>query len=144
MATTRTEEGHKQNTKTSITIWTKGRRNFVRPKKSWRDKLHFEDQGTGNTPNTSGTWWLWWWWNLKPLIPLMKAFCLRVVYKITKHRVITYVFGEHPGWRAWRRFRLASVNQTDGMILQDMLLRFISVPCVWNRWKNGSRSALWV
>ena len=55
VATTRTEEGHKQNTKTSITIWTKGRRNFVRPKKSWRDKLHFEDQGTGNTPNTSGT-----------------------------------------------------------------------------------------
>ena len=40
----------------------KGRRNIGRPKKRWRDKLHFEDQGTGNTPNPSGTWWWWWWW----------------------------------------------------------------------------------
>ena len=30
-----------------------GRRNNGRPKKRWRDQLHFEDQGTGNTPNTS-------------------------------------------------------------------------------------------
>ena len=29
----------------------KGRRNIGRPKKRWRDQLHFEDQGTGNTPN---------------------------------------------------------------------------------------------
>jgi len=28
----------------------------------WRDQLHLEDQGTGNTPNPSGTWWWWWWW----------------------------------------------------------------------------------
>jgi len=35
----------------------KGRRNIGRPKKRWRDQLHFEDQGTGNTPNPSGTWW---------------------------------------------------------------------------------------
>jgi len=27
----------------------KGRRNIGRPKKRWRDQLHFEDQGTGNT-----------------------------------------------------------------------------------------------
>jgi len=33
----------------------KGRRNIGRPKKKWRDQLHFEDQGTGNTPNPSGT-----------------------------------------------------------------------------------------
>ena len=33
----------------------KGRRNIGRPKKRWRDQLHLEDQGTGNTPNTSGT-----------------------------------------------------------------------------------------
>jgi len=33
----------------------KGRRNTGRPKKRWRDQLHFEDQGTGNTPNPSGT-----------------------------------------------------------------------------------------
>ena len=31
----------------------KGRRDIGRPKKRWRDQLHFEDQGTGNTPNTS-------------------------------------------------------------------------------------------
>jgi len=43
----------------------KGRRNIVRPWKRWRDQLHLEDQGTGNTPNPSGndddnddeTWW---------------------------------------------------------------------------------------
>ena len=34
----------------------KGRRNIGRPKKRWRDQLHFEDQATGNTPNPSGTW----------------------------------------------------------------------------------------
>ena len=33
----------------------KGRRNIGRPRKRWRDKLHLEDQGTGNTPNSSGT-----------------------------------------------------------------------------------------
>jgi len=31
----------------------KGRSNIGRPKKRWRDQLHFEDQGTGNTPNPS-------------------------------------------------------------------------------------------
>ena len=33
----------------------KGRRNIGRPRKRWRDQLHREDQGTGNTPNPSGT-----------------------------------------------------------------------------------------
>jgi len=33
----------------------KGRRNIARPRKRWRDQLHLEDQGTGNTPNPSGT-----------------------------------------------------------------------------------------
>ena len=37
----------------------KGRKNIWRPKKRWRDQLHFEDQGTGNTPNPSGTSWWW-------------------------------------------------------------------------------------
>ena len=32
-----------------------GRRNIGQPKKRWRDQLHFEDQGTENTPNPSGT-----------------------------------------------------------------------------------------
>jgi len=31
----------------------KGRWNIGRPRKRWRDQLHFEDQGTGNTPNPS-------------------------------------------------------------------------------------------
>ena len=33
----------------------KGRWNIGRPRKRWRDQLHLEDQGTGNTPNPSGT-----------------------------------------------------------------------------------------
>ena len=32
----------------------KGRRNIGRSRKRWRDQLHLEDQGTGNTPNPSG------------------------------------------------------------------------------------------
>jgi len=30
-----------------------GRRNVERPKKRWRDQLHFEDQGTGKTHTSS-------------------------------------------------------------------------------------------
>ena len=33
----------------------KGRRNIGRPRTRWRDQLHLEVQGTGNTPNPSGT-----------------------------------------------------------------------------------------
>ena len=55
VATTRTEDGHKQTTKTSTTIQTKRRRNIGRPRKRWRDQRHLEDQGTGNTLNPSGT-----------------------------------------------------------------------------------------
>ena len=33
----------------------KGRRNIGRPRKRWKEELHLEDQGTGNTPNPSGT-----------------------------------------------------------------------------------------
>jgi len=33
----------------------KGRKNIGRPRKRWRDQLHLEDQGTGNTPYPSGT-----------------------------------------------------------------------------------------
>jgi hypothetical protein len=33
----------------------KGRRNIGRPRKRWKDQLHLEDQGTGNTPNPSCT-----------------------------------------------------------------------------------------
>ena len=31
----------------------KGRKNVGRPRKSWTDQLHLEDQGTGNTPKPS-------------------------------------------------------------------------------------------
>jgi len=47
-----------------IKIKGKRRRNIGRPKKRWRDQLHFEDHGTGNTPKPSRTWW-WWWWKGK-------------------------------------------------------------------------------
>ena len=50
-------------TKEALQYKPKGRRNIGRPRKRWRDQLHLEDQGTGNTPNPSGTWW-WWWWIL--------------------------------------------------------------------------------
>jgi len=30
-----------------------GRRNIRQPEKRWRDELHLEDEGTGNTPNSS-------------------------------------------------------------------------------------------
>ena len=41
--------------KQAVHYKTKGRRNIGRPRKRWRDQLHLEDQGTGNTPNLSGT-----------------------------------------------------------------------------------------
>ena len=39
--------------KQAIQYKPKGRRNIGRPRKRWRDQLHFEDLGTGNTPNPS-------------------------------------------------------------------------------------------
>jgi len=41
--------------KQALKYHPKGRRNIGRPRKKWRDQLHLEDQGTGNTPNPSGT-----------------------------------------------------------------------------------------
>ena len=41
--------------KQALQCTPKGRRNIGRPRKRRRDQLHFEDQGTGNTPNPSGT-----------------------------------------------------------------------------------------
>jgi len=37
-------------TKQALQYKPKGRRNIGRPRKRWRDQLHLEDQGTGNTP----------------------------------------------------------------------------------------------
>ena len=50
----------------------KGQRNIGRPKKWWRDQLHFEDQGIGNTPNPS--WWLWLWWRIQWDIIYVQSF----------------------------------------------------------------------
>jgi len=41
--------------KQAIQYKPKRRRNIGRPRKRWRDQLHLEVQGTGNTPNPSGT-----------------------------------------------------------------------------------------
>jgi len=40
-------------TKQALQYKPKGRKNIGRPKKRWRDQLHVEDQGTGNTPKPS-------------------------------------------------------------------------------------------
>ena len=54
----------------------RGRRNIGRPRKRWRDQLHLEDQGTGNTPNPSGTWW--WWWRQTACCTGQFSNCMRV------------------------------------------------------------------
>ena len=54
VTTTRTEDGHRLP-KQVLQYKRKGRRNIGRPRKRWRDQLHLEDQGTGNTPNPLGT-----------------------------------------------------------------------------------------
>ena len=54
VATTCTEDGHRLP-KQALQYKPKGRRNIGRPRNRWRDQLHPEDQGTGNTPNPSGT-----------------------------------------------------------------------------------------
>ena len=49
--------------KQALQYRSKGRRKIGRPKKRWRDQLHFEDQETGKTPEPSWIWiWWWWWW----------------------------------------------------------------------------------
>jgi hypothetical protein len=54
VAKTRTEDGHKNRIpKQALQYKPKGRRNVGRPSKRWRDQLHLEDQGTGNTPKPS-------------------------------------------------------------------------------------------
>ena len=39
--------------KQAVQYQPRGRRNIGRPRKRWRDQLHLEDQGTGNTLNPS-------------------------------------------------------------------------------------------
>jgi hypothetical protein len=40
-------------TKQALHYRPQGQRNIGRPRKRWRDQLHLEDQGTGNTSNPS-------------------------------------------------------------------------------------------
>jgi len=53
VATTCTEDGHRL-LKQALQYKPKERRNIGRPRKRWRDQLHLEYQGTGNTPDPSG------------------------------------------------------------------------------------------
>jgi len=39
--------------KQALQYKSKGRRYIGRPRKGWRDQIHFKDQGIGNTPNPS-------------------------------------------------------------------------------------------
>ena len=55
MATTCTEDGHKQTTKTSTTISTKRSKEHRTTEEEIEGPTSSSDQGTGNTPNPSGT-----------------------------------------------------------------------------------------
>ena len=85
----------------------KGRRNIGRPRKRWRNQLHLEDQGRGNTPNPSGAWW---WWSIYNRVGLQLTIymllpCKRVTVKlsirilpqkvadVTLHTVDSYLLG---------------------------------------------------
>jgi len=39
--------------KQALQYKSRGRRNIGRSRKRWRDQIHLEDRGTGNTPNPS-------------------------------------------------------------------------------------------
>jgi len=65
----------------------KGRRNIERQRKRWRDQLHLEDQGIGNTPNPSGTWW--WWWRQMHSVDRMKY---SLMLNLAEHKVTTGVW----------------------------------------------------
>ena len=62
----------------------KGRRNIGRPRKRWRDQLHLEAQGTGNTPNPSGTWWWWWCLLLQSQVCYLSACHFHKCYKCSQ------------------------------------------------------------
>jgi len=72
-------EENKYIPKQALQYRPKERRIIGRPKNRWRDQLHFEDQGTGNTPNPSETWW-WWWWQV-----FHENRSLLTVYAVVEH-----------------------------------------------------------
>ena len=63
--------------KQALQYKSKGRRNIGRPRKRWRDQLHLEDQGTGNTPNPLGT--CWWWYHKENVWRVYDIHCTLVV-----------------------------------------------------------------
>jgi len=65
--------------KQALQYQPKGRRNIGWLRKIWREQLHLEYQGTGNTPNPSWTWW-WWWYKCCCVHPCFKLYCIRLHY----------------------------------------------------------------
>ena len=117
MATTCTEDGHKQTTKTTLQYKPKGRRNVGWPRNRWRDQLHLEDQKTGITPQPSWTSW-WWWWYCLPY-QSVKTNTLKAKDLNLNMRVRMWRFRD---WnRAIHTFRLQRTNE-------------------WTRWTPPTRS----
>ena len=97
----------------------KGRRNAGRPRKRWRDQLHLEDQGTGNTPKASWTWWWWWWWwwlffHYLPVRAIYlngtrKWHCILLLYFKT-HSVSDYI--------TWNGSVVSGFEQTDLILIE--------------------------
>ena len=85
----------------------KERRNVGRPRKRWRDQLHLEDQGTGNTPKPSWTWWWWWWWwwcifsRARNQEPKTRTYSSMIYYDDFPHYFIQNV-SRDGGWRSAR------------------------------------------
>ena len=74
----------------------KGRRNIGWPKNRWRDQLHFEDQGTGNTPDPSWTS-SWSKFFLKPIVtvpvaPIITGTIIHFVFHICCISIHTFLY----------------------------------------------------
>ena len=107
----------------------KGRRNMGQPRKRWRDQLHLEDQGTGNTPNPSGTWW-WRWKNFYADILAGRIQAQNVVHMQTRIciRCVTYdVKVSRDSWNVsniWRRRKLVWLSLLSKVSVLDSYGKF--------------------
>jgi len=109
----------------------KGRRNIGRPRKRWRDQLHLEDQGTGNTPNPSGTWW-WWWSQMMKLHSLIWK--KQTSYKQYVDNLIVTLC-EAQLWDVWNP---RNVRRTRQITQQPRIPNY-----AWFRNKNSSEFRNW-